>query len=190
MSNQRFLHVFLSGRETGVGASRKNAISRRRFLHGKARRRRELSPRYRLPRQGDRWSRTPSFGRHRYHSRRRWVSSYLFLSHCYLPRYALIARSIAVLQYSRGTTDQHVSAITDSHGLYYFFLFMICYITLLVNCEHSLIIKQSVILLGAGQDVFFLLKEYLIVQNVVLLRSLDSDYNIRCSSKKKSIIFA
>lgn len=87
---------FFSGRETGVGASRKNAISRRRLLHGKAGRRGELSPRYRLSRQGDRRSRAPGFGRHRYHSRWRRVSSRISLSHCSLPRHALTARGIAI----------------------------------------------------------------------------------------------
>lgn len=85
---------FFSGRETGVGASRKNAIPRRRLLHGKAGRRGKLSPRYRLSRQGDRWSRAPSFGRHRYHSRRRRVSSHLSFPLCSLPRHALTTRSI------------------------------------------------------------------------------------------------
>lgn len=66
--------VFLSGGETGVGASRKDAIPRRRLLHGKAGRRGELPSRYRLPRQGDCRPRASSFSRYRYHSRRRRVS--------------------------------------------------------------------------------------------------------------------
>lgn len=74
-SNRRPAFFMLAGRETGVGASRKDTISRCCVVHRKAGRRGELSSGYRLPRQGNCRPRAASFGRHCHHSRRRRVSN-------------------------------------------------------------------------------------------------------------------
>lgn len=152
LSNRRFPCVFLSGRETGVGASRKDAISRRRFLHGKTGRRGELSPRYRLSRQGDRRSRAPSFGRHRYHSRRRWVSSHLSFSLLFTPtplrshrREALRSCSAARRAFCNIPAALRISTFqrlqTRADFTTFSILFMIRYITLLVSYKRLPIVK-------------------------------------------------
>lgn len=94
MINSKELSDLIPGSEIGIGTPRKDEVSGSGVLYRKTGCRGELPSWYRLSRQGNRWSCTPSSGGHCHYSRRRrvrWLSpnsliilaiSYTYLNFC------------------------------------------------------------------------------------------------------------